>query len=156
MAGITFGTRVTTSTQDFLLPKVVDHVLNSNKLFTKFVGKAKTWRGETMKFPIQVAKNTLGASFSGYDTFSTSAIDPVRNLAYTPSFYEIPVSLPLDELSINVNQERVIDLMALHMQIAANSAADDLGTLFYSTGTGKNVNGLELLVDDGEMRVCAV
>ena len=125
------------------------HVLNSNKLFTRFVGKAKRWSGENMKFPIKIAKNTLGGSFSGYDTFSTSAVDTRRTLLYRPSFYEIPVSLPLDEISTNATQDKVLDLIRIEMTSTAQDAADDLGTQFYGTGAGKDMNGLELLVDDG-------
>ena len=149
MAGVTFGNRLTTVTQDSYLPKLVDHVLNSNKLFTRFVGRAKRWSGENMKFPIKIAKNTLGGSFSGYDTFSTSAVDTRRVLTYRPSFYEIPVSLPLDEVSVNATEDRVLDLVRIEMTSTAQDAADDLGTQFYGTGSGKNFNGLELLVDDG-------
>jgi hypothetical protein len=36
-----FGTRVTTTTRDFLMPKVVDTILNSNVYFTRIVGAAK-------------------------------------------------------------------------------------------------------------------
>lgn len=102
-----------------------------------------------MKFPIKVASNTLGGSFSGYDTFSTSAVDTRRNLVYRPSFFEIPVSLPLDEVSVNQNEARVLDLIRIEMASTAHDAADALGTQFYATGGGKDFNGLELLVDDG-------
>jgi hypothetical protein len=149
MAGITFGNRVTTVTQDSYLPKLVDHVLNSNRLFTRFVGKAKRWSGENMKFPIKIAKNTLGASFSGYDTFSTAAVDTRRTLLYRPSFYEIPVSLPLDEVSVNATEAKVLDLIRIEMSSTAQDGADDLGTQFYGTGAGTNFLGLEELVEDG-------
>lgn len=102
-----------------------------------------------MKFPIKVASNTLGGSFSGFDTFSTAAVDTRRNLIYRPSFYEIPVTIAMTELSVNSSPEKVLDLMRIEFQSSAQDAADDLGTQFYSTGTGKNFNGLELLVDDG-------
>lgn len=36
-----FGTRVTTTTRQYLMPKVVDAVLNSNVFFTRIVGAAK-------------------------------------------------------------------------------------------------------------------
>lgn len=146
------GTRVTTTTQDFILPKVVDTVLNSNVLATRILGKAKKWRGETMRFPVKVSKNSTGTSFSGFDTFSTSATNNRVNLSFSPKFYQITVALPLDELSANAADEKVVDLAAVEMEGASHDMADDIGTLFYADGTGngsKDFLGLGALVDDG-------
>ena len=146
------GNRVTTTTQDKIMPKLVDHVLNSNVFFTRQVGRAKKWSGNQMKFPLKVAKNVTGTSFSGFDTFSTSATDNRRLLVYDPKFYQITVALPLDELSANNTEAKVLDLASLATAGSAQDLADDLGTIFYADGSGNNSkdpNGLELLVDDG-------
>lgn len=119
-----FGNRVTTTTQDEILPKVVDTILNSNVFATRMLGRAKKWRGETLKQPIKVSKNTTGQSFSGFDTFSTSATNNRQNLAYNPNFYQITVALPLDELSVNANDVKVIDLAAVEMAGASQDMAD--------------------------------
>ena len=105
-----------------------------------------------MKFPLKHAKNTTGTSFSGFDTFSTSATDNRILLTYDPKFYQITVSLPLDEMSANQTDAQVLDLTRLEVDGAAQDMADDLGTIFYGDGTGnssKDPNGLENLVDDG-------
>jgi len=149
---MSFGTRVTTTTQSKLLPKVVDTVLNSNVFATRVLGKASKWNGERMKFPIKHAKNATGTSFSGFDTFSTAATDNRVNLEFTPKFYQMTVSLPMDELSVNATEEKVLDLAKLEMQSTAQDMADDIGTLFYGDGTGngsKDFMGLEGIVDDG-------
>ena len=146
------GNRVSTTTQDKIMPKLVDHVLNSNVFFTRQVGRAKRWSGNQMKFPLKVAKNTTGTSFSGFDTFSTSATDNRRLLVYDPKFYQITVALPLDELSANNTEAKVMDLASLATAGSSQDMADDLGTIFYADGSGNNSkdpNGLELLVDDG-------
>lgn len=147
-----FGTRVTTTTQDKLLPKVVDLVLNSNVFATRMLTRAARWSGEKMKFPVKHAKNQTGTSFSGFDTFSTSATDNRINLEITPKFYQMTVALPLDELSVNATEDKVIDLAKLELASTAQDMADDIGTLFYGTGTGnggKDFLGLEAIVDDG-------
>lgn len=143
------GTRVTTTTQSKLVPKVVDIVLNSNVLATRVLTKASRFNGERMKFPVKYAKNTTGQSFSGFDTFSTSATDNRVNMEFVPKFYQMTVSLPLDELSANATEEKVLDLAAIEMQSTAQDMADDIGTLFYGTGAGKDFLGLEAIVDDG-------
>src|SRR3989304_1497200 len=101
------GTRVTTTTQSKLLPKVVDIILNSNVLATRVLGKAARYNGERMKFPVKHAKNATGTSFSGFDTFSTAATDNRVNLEFVPKFYQMTVALPLDELSANATEEKV-------------------------------------------------
>lgn len=147
-----FGNRVTTTTQDLILPKLVDTVLNSNVFATRMLGRAKRWSGETIKQPIKVSKNSTGTSFSGFDTFSTSATNNRVNLSYTPKFYQITVALPLDELSANQTDAKVLDLAAIEIAGAAQDMADDIGTLFYADGTGnssKDFLGLGAIVDDG-------
>jgi len=147
----TLGNRVTTTTQDFILPQVVDTILNSNVFATRMLSRAKKWRGEKMQFPVIVLSGVAGGSFSGFDTFSTTASDTRRNLSYSPAFYEINAALPLDEMSVNVNQERVLDLITIELAQRAQQMADEIGTLFYSDGTGnssKDFLGLEAIVDD--------
>ena len=146
------GTRVTTTTQSKLLPKVVDTILNSNVFATRQLGAAKSWSGERMRAPIKFAKNTTGTSFAGFDTFSTAATNNRVNLEFFPKFYNISVALPLDELSINDTSEKVLDLMGLELASTAQDAADDIGNIFYGDGTGngsKDFLGLGAIVDDG-------
>jgi hypothetical protein len=134
------------------MPKLVDTVLNSNVFASRALANAKRFRGEQHKFPVKVSKNTTGQSFQGYDTFSTNASDTRQNLAFDPAFYQISVSLPLDELSVNSGAERVLDLMGIETASSAQDMADDIGTLFYGDGTGnggKDFLGLEAIVDDG-------
>jgi hypothetical protein len=148
-----FGNRLTSVTQDELIPKVVDGVLGANVFFTRMVMAAKKWKGEQLKQPFKHAKNTTGTSFSGFDTFSTSATDNRIRLAFDPKFYQITVALPGDEYSVNaVDETKVIDLAKVEMASAAQDMADDLGTIFYSDGTGNNnkdPQGLGAIVDDG-------
>jgi hypothetical protein len=66
-----------------------------------------------MQFPIKWQKGIQGTSFAGFDTFSTSASDTRVNLLFVPKFYETNVVLPLDEMSANQTDERVLDLAKL-------------------------------------------
>lgn len=145
--------RLTTTTNNKLIPKVVDTVLGSNVLATRMLNNAQKWVGRQIEKSIKVEKNNLGGSFSGFDTFSTSAVDTRRKLVFDPKFYEIPVAIPLDELSVNrTDPNKLIDLATIEMASAAEDMADDIGTLFYSDGTGnssKDFLGLEAIVDDG-------
>lgn len=141
-----------TTVQTKYLPFVVDTVLNSNVLFQRIVRGSKKWSGRTLRVPIKYAKNTTGTSFSGMDTFSTSATNNRQFMEFTPSFYQITCALPGDELSVADTDEKILDLMKLTIQSDTEDMADDLGTIFYSDGTGnsnKDPLGLAALNDDG-------
>src|SRR3990167_4198561 len=150
---VAFGARVTTTTQDAILPKLVDTILNSNVFAARMLGRAKKWGfGEQVRQPVKVSKNSTGQSFAGFDTFSTSATNNRVNLSYPPAFYHISVALPLSELSVNSGDAKVLDLAAIELAGAAQDAADDIGTLFYADGSGndsKDFLGLGAHVDDG-------
>src|SRR3990167_11506340 len=147
-----YGQRIQTTIKQKYLPFLVDTVLNSNVLFQRVVRAAKKWNGRTLRVPVKVSKNQTGVSFSGFDTFSTAATDNRQFLEFTPSFYQITVALPGDELSVADTEDKVLDLMRLTIQSDTEDMADDLGVIFYSDGTGnssKDPLGLAALVDDG-------
>ena len=88
---MTFSDRLTTVTQDEILPQVVDAILGGNFITFRFLSNAKRWNGEKLKKPVKIAKNELGGSFSGLDTHSTATVDTRRMLEYDVRGYEIPV-----------------------------------------------------------------
>ncbi len=146
------GNRVVTTTRYKLMPFVVDTVLNSNVFATRVLTSAKKWSGNQMLFPIKYTTNSTFTSFAGFDTFSTAAVDTRVNLTFNPSFSQITVALPQDELSVNATADGIINLMAVEMKSSAEDMADGLGTMFYGDGTGnsnKDFLGLGALVDDG-------
>ena len=147
-----YGQRVQTTVQTSYLPYVVDTVLNSNVFFQRIVRSSKQWSGRTKRVPVKVSKNTTGTSFRGYDSFSTSATDNRQFMEFTPSFYQITVSLPGDELSVADTDDKVLDLMKLTIQSDTEDMSDNLGDLIYADGTGnssKDPLGLAAVVDDG-------
>ena len=147
-----YGQRIQTTVQTKYLPYAVDTTLNSNVLFQRIVRAGKKWSGRTLRAPIKVSKNSTGQSFRGMDTFSTAATNNRQYLEYTPSFYQITCALPMDEMSVADTEAKILDLMKLTIQSDCEDMADDLGTIFYSNGTGndsKDPLGLGALVDDG-------
>jgi len=153
---MTFTDRVTSITQDTILPKVFDNILSDNFATFRFISNGKKWSGETLKRPIKLVKSTLGGSFSGLDTHSTATVESRRTMSYSLKAYEIPVAVPgLDKL-VNATDAQVIDLVKAEMESAGQDALDDVGTMFYGDGTGnasKDFNGLDNLDDDGTSAV---
>lgn len=144
--------RVSSITKNFLAPKVAEGVLQSNVGLTRFISAAKPWRGAQEEVPFKHSKNTQGGSFDGFDVLSTTSVDNRIKLTFDPKFTEKPTVIPLTDLAKNMTEERVLDLMEIEMESTAVDMADDLGTQFFSDGTGngsKDMTGLAAIVDDG-------
>lgn len=149
---MTFEDRLTTVTQDEILPQAMDAVLGGNFITFRFVSNAKRWNGEKMKRPIMIAKNELGGSFAGLDVHSTTTVDTRRMLEYDVRGYTIPVAIPGMEKAVNRTPAQVINLVRIEVETAQNSMMDDIGDILYGDGTGngsKEFLGLDALVDDG-------
>jgi len=152
MNNVALSDRVQTLTNEKIIPKVVDTVLNSNVFANRILSKTKKWTGRQLSFPVKTAKNNTGGSFSGLDTFSITVQDNKKKLLYYPSFYRITTAIPLTEIAVNDTDDMVLDLFDITMSQDAQDGADDIGTMFYGDGTGnsnKDFWGLGTLVDDG-------
>lgn len=146
--------RVQEITREYIMPAVVDGVFNENTFARMILSEAKKWRGREMKFPITTEEMVGGTSFSGFDSLPTASSNVIRSLAFDPKFYQIHISLPLTELSVNEGstEEQVLGLAETYTKLATIQMADELGDIFYSDGTGngaKDFDGLGNMVDDG-------
>lgn len=153
---MTFDEVVKTTTQDEIVPTVVDSVLNSNVLTMRLIGNSKPWVGELMKFNVKVSKSSAGGSFSGFDVFSTTRANTRVQMQFGPKGYYQSVVLSNMERAVNKTSAQVLDLLGLEMESAKDDMVDGIGTLFYSDGTGnggKDFTGLAAAVDDGSVAV---
>lgn len=147
-----YGQRIQTTVNTSYLPFVADTVLESNVAFQRTVRGAQKWNGRTTRIPVKYKKNTTGGSFRGFDTLSVEATDNRVFMEYTPSWFQITVALPMDELAVADTEAKVLDLMKLTIQSDTEDLADDLGDVYYGDGTGnggKDPLGLGALIDDG-------
>lgn len=150
MSGIQFTDRVANITYQEILPSVVDQINNSNILMAKVLSKPGTWRGVTENQPISVANSTTGGSFSSMDTFPTAATNNTRLMTWYVAAYEQSVVVPGIEKAVNGNNEKqVLRLLATRMDEAKISASQSVGQIFYGFGSGKDFDGLGLIVDAG-------
>jgi hypothetical protein len=147
-----FTDRVTTVTQDEILPSVIDNVLGDNWISYRLISNGLKWVGEQLKRPIKISSSDLGGSFSGLDTHSTSTVETRVLMAYQLKGYEMPVVIPGMEKVVNRTPAQVINLVRVEVESAQEDACDDIGTMLYSDGTGnssKDFEGWDNLIDDG-------
>jgi len=145
-----FTDRVKDITYNDILPSIVDFVNDSNIFTARVTSNPKKWSGVTEQQPITIANSTTGGSFDGLDEFDTSATNNTRVLTWYVKAYEQSVVVPGIEKAVNGNSEKqVLSLVTTRMEEAKNSLANSLGDLFFGYGTGKDIEGLGLIVDDG-------
>lgn len=150
MAGTVFTDRVADITYQEILPSIVDQINNSNILLAKVLSKPATWKGVTENQPITIANSSTGGSFSGMDNFPTGATNNTRLLTWYVAAYEQSVVVPGIEKAVNGNSEKqVLRLLATRLDEAKISAMQSIGQLFYGYGSGKDFDGLGLIVDNG-------
>lgn len=145
-----FTDRVVDITYQEILPSIVDQINNSNVFMAMVLTQPGSWRGVTMTQPIETANSTTGGSFAGMDTFPTAATNNTRLMTWYVAAYEQSVVVPGIERAVNANNEKqVIRLLATRMDEAKISASVSVGTIFYNFGSGKDFDGLGLIVDAG-------
>ena len=150
-----FDAYVTTVTQDYIMPKIIDSVLDSNVLCAKLLGNTKKWRGEQMKSPIRVgidnAMGAQGGGFRGTDTFVTNVQNETQQLQFNPKFVYEPLSFVGTDLSVNAGQEEIVDIVARESEYAISNLCQNIGSMFYGSATesSKSFSGLGHIVATG-------
>lgn len=150
----TFGDRVTTLTQEVLLPKVVDNVLNSNVLAFRIVSNAKPARSYDVRKSIKFQNSGTATSFAGLDTFTASQLNTKVKAIYDMRAVRQPIAIAGMEAVANgaSSEAKKTDLIIESLEETEQELIDYLGGIIYSTGTGnsnKDPLGLGAIVDDG-------
>lgn len=145
------STRVNNLTLEKILPKIADTVNKSNVVLQRVTNNnlVKPWNGRLVQEPIFINRSSLGQSFKGVETFSTSIDMNTVNLTWYSTGYAQPVTVSTVERGINKTPLGVIDLKTASFEYAQNSMSYSLGNIFYGFGTGNDFDGLGLIVDDG-------
>lgn len=152
---MTFSERVLSLTQNYLIPKVVDNVLNSNVLVYRILGNANAGKGESIKKAIKYQTSGLATSFAGLDTFTAPQLDTKVRMSFDMRAVRIPVGISGMEAVANaVTETQVTDLVKEAVEESQMELVDALGTMIYSDGTGnsnKDPLGISAVVDDGSV-----
>lgn len=148
--GATFGPRVDNFTYQKIYAKVVDNILNSPTLVSRFMGKAKPFVGKTMDFTVDVVSDTQGQWFNGLETLDASAVTTTIPLSYAQTNFEQPKVSVMVESFANSGAQQAIPLDVYKYEKALAQALQALGTAFYGTGVANQMNGLgNIVLDSG-------
>jgi hypothetical protein len=150
--GIAPGVNITSYTNQFLAPFLVDGVLRDNKFFGMMMEKTKKWNGSQVLVPLKYQKGVSSVAFNGYDLLPISQQPTTVNETFYATFIATNISLAGTDLSINATDMQTLNLMKTTMESRAQDASDDIGNFLQGDGTsfgGKAPNGLANTVDNG-------
>ena len=149
---MTFSSRVTSLTQNYLLPKVADNVLGGNVVSFRAMKNAKRGKGTTIDKAIKYQTTGTATSFAGLDSFSASLPTTKVTMQYDMRGVRIPIALSGMEMVANgVSETQVTDLVKETLEEMQQELMDYMGTIIYGTGTGnsnKDPLGIGAIVDD--------
>jgi len=148
-----FPERVASLTQQYLLPKVVDNVLNSNVLTFRLMGNARPGAGVAIVKPIKYQNTGMATSFSGLDTFAATLPNVTTRMSFDMRGHRIPLAVSGMDRSANaVSDTQVTDLVVFTLENGQQELIDSIGSAIYGDGTGntnKDFIGMGAIVDDG-------
>lgn len=150
---MTFGTKVTTLTQRYLLPKVVDNVLSGHVLALRLIGNSKRGAGTSINKAIKYQSSGYASSFAALDTFTAQELNTKIELQYDMRGVRIPIALSgMSVVANNVSETQVTDLVTNSVEESEQELMDTIAGMAFGTGTGnsnKDIIGLGGIVDDG-------
>src|ERR1700722_11001928 len=147
--GIAVPARVDGTTQRKLYTKVVDNILNSATLYSRWVSSGTPFEGKTVDVTYDVISDTSGQFFTGLETLNSTATNTTVTGSYAHTAFTQPaVSIMLESFA-NVGSLGIINLDKFKYEKAGAQAMQALGSAIYGTGTANQPDGLGAIIDDG-------
>lgn len=143
---------IATTTIESRTRKLADNVTNNSALMMRMrqKGRVKPFSGGTKILQeIDYLDNTSAGWFSGYDTLTTTPVDPHTAAEYAIKEAYAVVSISGLEMAQNRSKERFIPLLRARVENAERSLGNIMNIGVYSDGTGtsgRQLGGTQLLV----------
>lgn len=139
---------ISSLTQKYLVPKLIDNIFDSNILFQR--AKKKGWYetidgGTSVSLPLAYATTANAQRYSGSETLDISDTPQITEATFEWKEYaaSIPVTR-IDELK-NSGKNAIVNLIKAKVQLAEKSLKNLLGTDMFNDGTtSKALIGLKL------------
>lgn len=147
-----FDAKITSITQETLIPKVTDNVLNSNVLTARLLTNSKEGKGYDVRKPVKIKNSGTATSFAGLDTFAASQLDTKQKMIFEFRGSRQPIAISGMDQIANSSADTKVDLVVEALEETQQELADFVGTELYGDGSGnsnKDFYGLGSTVDDG-------
>lgn len=139
-----FNQAVTTTTREYILPKVFDQVTTGTPGLMTFLSKPKEWKSGTIfRFPIKYQDTTNGGNMGVADRLDTDRQNVRVNADFNLKATNKPVVVAIAETTANMGDEQVVDLLATEFDSQAQSLMNVMGeNLYTGNGTGNDWDSL--------------
>lgn len=145
-----FSEAVTTTTRDFIVPRVYDTVSTGSPFLMKVLQNAKPWKtGTKYSFPIKHKDSTNGGNVGVADKLDTDRQDVRVTASFEPKMATKPVVVADIETTLNEGDERIVDLMETEFDSQAQSLMELMAqNLYTGTGVGNAWDSIANAADD--------
>lgn len=139
-----FNAAVTTTTREFILPKVYDQVTNGTPGLMTFLQKPKDWKtGTSYKFAIKYQDTTNGGNMGIADKLDTDRQNVRVQANFNLKAANKPVVVAIAETTANMGDEQIVDLLDTEFDSQAQSLMNLLAqNLYTGNGTGNDWDSL--------------
>lgn len=146
-----FSEAVTTTTRTYIVPKVYDQISKGSPTLMKLMQNAKPWKtGTKYEFPIKYQDTTNGGNTGIADKLDTDRQNVRTFASFQPKMAYKPVVAADIEVTLNMGDERIVDLLETEYDSQAQSLIQLMGqNLFTGTGAGNSWDSLFGAADDG-------
>ncbi len=135
-----FNQAVTTTTREFIIPKVYDQVTTGTPGLMTFLQKPKDWKsGTSYQFPIKYQDTTNGGVMGIADKLDTDRQNVRVRTDFNLKAANKPVVVAIAETTANMGDEQIVDLLETEFDSQAQSLMTLMAQLLWTgNGTGND------------------
>ena len=139
-----FNAAVTTTTREYILPKVFDQVTTGTPGLMTFLSKPKSWTtGTSYKFAIKYQDTTNGGNMGIADRLDTDRQNVRVQAEFNLKATNKPIVVAIAETTANMGDEQIVDLLSTEFDSQAQSLMNVMGqNLYTGNGSGNDWDSL--------------
>ncbi len=139
-----FNAAVTTTTREFILPKIYDQVTTGTPGLMTFLQKPAEWKtGTSYKFGIKYQDTTNGGNMGIADKLDSDRQNVRVQAEFNLKAANKPVVVAIAETTANMGDEQIVDLLETEFDSQAQSLMNLMAqNLYTGNGTGNDWDSL--------------
>ena len=126
-----------------VIPTLVDNYFKTDIIAYRFLKNASKWRGgHLIEQPIEYTNNSNAESYAGAALLSITDIEVATKASLPPRQYNAGITITGIDLEENKGDAKILDLIKVRTKNAMKSLKDLMGTDFYASQAGTNLDGV--------------
>ena len=145
-----FNEAVTSTTRNFIVPKVYDTVTKGSPVLMKLLQNAKKWKtGVKYDVIVKYQDSTNGGNTGIADKLDTDRQNVRTTMSFEPKMVTKPIVIASIEQTLNQGDEQIVDLLETEFDSQAQSLMNLMAqNLYTGSGTGNAWDSLHNAADD--------